>query len=268
MYPAKQAGRPTCLGYATSDKPLGPYKKRGIIIDNTGCDPQSWNNHGCIAEINGNWYVFYHRSTHNSYFSRQVCAEPIFFREDGTIDEVEMTTQGIDGPLDGFEPLEAFRACSLSGKCFVEDYRDREKHFSYVANLHNESSMVYKYLYFKEAPGAVCLEASVLYENVSVLVRLDRRMEKAGNMAGESGQEEASDRETEVLSEVKLSRTCGKYDFQIFQSELLGKVPEGVYRLRLTVKGEKGMLGCLKSIRFLPKGKEASGVREEQEDGI
>jgi len=251
-------GRPTCLGYATSDKPLGPYKKRGIIIDNTGCDPESWNNHGSIAEINGSWYVFYHRSTHNSRFSRQVCVEPVFFHEDGTIDEVEMTTQGIDGPLDGFELLEAFRACSLKGKCFIEEYRDQEKYFSYVANLHNGSSMEYKYLYLKEAPGAVCLEASVLYEDVSVLVSLDRKTENTGSMAGESEQEEASDREPEVLSEIKLSRTCGKYDFQMFRAELSGEVPEGVYCLRLTVKGEKGMLGCLKSIRFLPKGKEAS----------
>ena len=49
VYADSSRGRPTCLGYAMSDKPLGPYTKKGIIIDNTGCDPASWNNHGSVS---------------------------------------------------------------------------------------------------------------------------------------------------------------------------------------------------------------------------
>lgn len=253
VYSDISRGRPTCLGYATSDKPLGPYKKRGIIIDNTGCDPESWNNHGSIAEINGRWYVFYHRSTHNSRFSRQVCVEPIYFNEDGTIDEVEMTTQGFEGPLEGFEMLEAYRACGFWGKCYIEDYRDQERSFAYVANLHHEDSMVYKYLNFNESPGAICVEASALYEDVSVLVSLESRSGRGLAKARKGAAEKDPSGTAETVAEVKLSRTCGKYDFQRFRAELSGEVTPGIYSLRLTVKGEKGVLGCLKSIRFLPK---------------
>lgn len=32
--------RATCLSYATSKSPLGPYTKRGVMIDNYGCDPR------------------------------------------------------------------------------------------------------------------------------------------------------------------------------------------------------------------------------------
>jgi len=46
-----RAGIPSCLGYATSDKPMGPYVYRGVIIDNDHCDPDCWNNHGSIAEF-------------------------------------------------------------------------------------------------------------------------------------------------------------------------------------------------------------------------
>ena len=74
-----RAGRPTCLGYATSTSPFGPYRYRGVIIDNDNCDPEVWNNHGSIVEFNKQWYVFYHRSTHSSTQMRRTCIEPITF---------------------------------------------------------------------------------------------------------------------------------------------------------------------------------------------
>ena len=63
-YP-NRGGAPTCLDYAVSKNIYGPYERRGTIIDNTGVDPQSWNNHGSILKVNGQWYVFYHGSSNN-----------------------------------------------------------------------------------------------------------------------------------------------------------------------------------------------------------
>ena len=55
-------GKPTALGYATSQNLLsGHFTYRGIIIDNAACDPSSWNNHGSIECVNGQWYVFHHQ---------------------------------------------------------------------------------------------------------------------------------------------------------------------------------------------------------------
>ena len=84
-------------------------------FDNVGCDPEVWNNHGSIVEFEGNWYVLYHRSTHASVTMRKACIEPIHFNEDGTIDEVEMTSQGAEGPLDAFAQVDAACACKLGG---------------------------------------------------------------------------------------------------------------------------------------------------------
>lgn len=103
------------LNYATATSPLGPYTYRGVIIDNFGSGRNLVNNHGCIVEIDGNWYVAYHRPTHARSTMRKVCLEPIRFRPDGTIDEVEMTTQGIAGPISPLCRMEAYRACLLSG---------------------------------------------------------------------------------------------------------------------------------------------------------
>ena len=108
-------GRPTSLGYAMSTQPLGPYEYKGIIIDNYGCDPETWNNHGSLVEYKGQWYVLYHRSSHRSRTMRMACIEPITFNANGTINEVEMTSQGAAPPLDAFARTDAFRACLMHG---------------------------------------------------------------------------------------------------------------------------------------------------------
>lgn len=74
------------------------------------CDPGNWNNHGSIVEFGGQWYIFYHRSTHGSKMKRKVCVEPITFNPDGSIDDVEMSSQGAGQPLDASALIEAERA--------------------------------------------------------------------------------------------------------------------------------------------------------------
>ena len=107
--------RPSCIGYATATSPLGPFTYRGVIVDNFGCDPESWNNHGCISEFQGEWYVFYHRSSQGCRSMRKTCAERITFDDQGLISEVPMTSSGIGGPLPVTARLDAGRACMLAG---------------------------------------------------------------------------------------------------------------------------------------------------------
>ena len=107
----KPGGMATCLGYAVSDKPQSGFVYRGVLIDNFGCDPGTWNDHGSIAEFKGQWYVFYHRSTHGSEFSRHVCAEKIEITKDCFIKEVKMTS----GCFETGEYVAANTACTLCG---------------------------------------------------------------------------------------------------------------------------------------------------------
>ncbi len=127
--------RPTCISYATSASPTGPFTHRGVIIDNAGCDPKVWNNHGSIAEFQGRWYVFYHRATNGTNKGRKACIEPIEFLPDGSIPEVEMTSQGAGPPLDAFAAIEAERACLLGGNVRIEyDANDRNNPVSRMNN--------------------------------------------------------------------------------------------------------------------------------------
>lgn len=118
------------LCYATGDTPFGPFEYRGTIVSNCDLFIDSYkpaerpmyyggNNHGSIIEINGAWYIFYHRHTNGTNFSRQGCIEKIQILPDGTIPQVEMTSCGANGkPLEGKGCYPAYIACQL----YCKDY--------------------------------------------------------------------------------------------------------------------------------------------------
>ena len=142
-------GMATSIGYSYGHSPYGPFKYGGIIVDNFGCDPNVWNNHGSIVEYKGKWYVFYHRATNGVVSMRKACVEPITFNPDGTINEAEMTTQGADGPLDPTVTMDAARACTLTGNVRVELKNDTTEWLTGVRNL---NTAVWKYFDFKKQP--------------------------------------------------------------------------------------------------------------------
>ena len=119
IYTDISRGRATCMSYAIADNPMGPYTHGGVIVDNTYCDPSSWNNHGSILEYKGQWYIFYHRSSQNSNTSRRVCVEKIHFNSDGSINEVRMTSTGASDPICAFDWIDASLACRMKGSLYI-----------------------------------------------------------------------------------------------------------------------------------------------------
>ncbi len=140
-----RAGIPSCIGYSTSKSPMGPFAYGGVIVDNDHSDPGNWNNHGSIMEFKGQWYVFYHRSTHNSKMMRKACMEPIFFNEDGSIDEVEMTSQGAGPPLQATSLIPAERACLLHGSLMIRAWSKVNEE---IAGICHDDRAAYKYVDF------------------------------------------------------------------------------------------------------------------------
>ena len=126
------------LAYAYSDHPLGPWTYGGTIIDGRAREVNEQgdtiasatpdgNTHGSICEINGQWYVFYHRQTGLDEYSRQAMVAPIEVNvEEGAggkveISEGEYTSEGF--ALDGLDPLErhsAGIACWYTGPKVAE----------------------------------------------------------------------------------------------------------------------------------------------------
>jgi hypothetical protein len=161
---------PSCICYATSASPWGPFKYGGVIINNDHCDPGNWNNHGSLVEFKGRWYVFYHRATHGCYTMRKACLEPITFNEDGSINEVEMTTQGASGPLNAFNQMDAERACLLHGNLRIEaSASDNEV----LTGIRDGDKAAYKYIDFGSGAKKTTFNIAPGIDPGSITVALD-----------------------------------------------------------------------------------------------
>ena len=146
--------KPTCIGYATSSSPFGPYAYGGVIVDNSGCNPGNWNNHGSICEFDGQWYVFYHRSTHGCNKMRKACIEKITFLPDGSIPEVAMTSQGAAGPLDASSNLDAAMACLLHGNVRIQAESTGNE---ILTGIVNGDVAIFKFIDFKDGIRSVSI---------------------------------------------------------------------------------------------------------------
>ncbi len=166
-----RSNRPTSIGYSTSDSPMGPFKYGGVIVDNANCDPSNWNNHGSIVEFKDRWYVFYHRATHNSQMMRKACVEPISFNPDGSITEVEMTSQGAGLPLNAFEKIDAERACLLFGNTRIQLFEPQNEE---LGGIENSDNAAYKYIDFKNGTEDVEFKVKALKNGGSISIHLDQ----------------------------------------------------------------------------------------------
>ena len=163
------------LCYATSASPLGPFTYRGVIIDNIESGNNLENNHGCIFERGGQWYVAYHRPTHGTSSMRKTCLEPITFNADGTIREAEMTTQGVGGPLSPHLRMDAARACGLHGNLQIRVRRpENDVPVEYLAAIHNNDYACWKYYDFDQAEARrfIC-KTWGRNHNAAIEIRLD-----------------------------------------------------------------------------------------------
>ncbi|MCQ2974793.1 MAG: family 43 glycosylhydrolase [Bacteroidales bacterium] len=121
------------LAYCYSNNPLGPWTYGGTIIDGRGKEKladgsyvatatPAGNTHGSICEINGKWYVFYHRQASTFEYQRQAVVAPIELEvvegESGyvKIKEAEFTSEGFE--VNGLDPTKHYQAgiaCYFTG---------------------------------------------------------------------------------------------------------------------------------------------------------
>ena len=162
------------LCYATSKKPTEGFVYGGVIVSNSDMHIDTYkpadmpmaygaNNHGSIVEIKGQWYIFYHRQTNGTWYSRQGCAEKITVMPDGSIPQVEITSCGLnDGPLEGKGEYFGYLACNLFREVpsvyvgdshapkVMQDGRDGDEEIGYIGNMTNSATAGFKYFDCKD----------------------------------------------------------------------------------------------------------------------
>lgn len=261
------------LAYAWSNSPLGPWTYGGTIIDGRGKEQDaegnyhitatpSGNTHGSICEINGQWWVFYHRQAGTNEYSRQAMVAPIEVEvtegPEGTvkISEGEFTSEGFETA--GLNPLElhsAGIACYFVGpepahqeypnviypgshtQIFRIEYDgetpvyDPSINRCYMVNNVAGSTIGYKYFNFDTTHGMARLNLHLTYipEGVDgeVEVWLDRPTEAEGGKLLTSLQLTADlpqEAHTTALNADAVSELSGKHAlFFVFKSETQGK---------------------------------------------
>ncbi|MDE7327848.1 MAG: family 43 glycosylhydrolase [Lachnospiraceae bacterium] len=111
------------IAYMTSDSPLGPFTYQGSIMKNPGEFFGCYgNNHHCMFEFNGEWYMAYHTQllerdmgVDKGYRCTQI--DKVSIGEDGKIMPITMTRSGVEhtASLNPYKKAEAETMQSMGG---------------------------------------------------------------------------------------------------------------------------------------------------------
>ena len=137
------------LCYATSKYPDKDFQYGGVLVSNgdVGYNGRkekdrlnyTATNHGCIEKINQSVYVFYHKETHGSDYSRVACAEKIKIKEDGSISQAEITSCGLNnGDLSGKGYYDSFYATYITNGRRPNRNNTKKKHIPRLTNNEKE----------------------------------------------------------------------------------------------------------------------------------
>ena len=161
------------------------------------------NNHGSLMEVNGSWYIFYHRQIGTDEFARQAMIEPVDVAMDkngrifiGKItykdgepvasEPVEMTSQGaqVNG-LDARKIISAGYAVHIyggkkggynggMGGAYIKPVYEKDNNISSpIVDITNALTVGFRYLQFgNNTPKTVTSNITAL-ENLTVKIRID-----------------------------------------------------------------------------------------------
>ena len=181
----------SALRYAYGDSPLGPWRSGGVLVDSRGVvlnedgsalttSNFAHNTHGSLQQINGQWYVFYHRPPRGFGNARQAMVAPVKIEWDkkpvakgGKVRIVgydpyvkgnewsakasngdhytgaEVTSEGFQiFGLDPYKYYSAGLACYINDNNAMQDQRDVWNNSMDLAGLKNGAIVGFKYFGF------------------------------------------------------------------------------------------------------------------------
>lgn len=137
MYAA--GGVPEHISYSMSKSPTGPWEYKGQVMtqQNTG----SFTNHSGMVHYEGKDYFFYHTgwAPGGGGFNRSMAVEEMHFNEDGTIQPVTATHEGVKA-LRTMNPYEKQQAETLNAAYGISVVGN-ETTGVYVTDIHKGDSM-------------------------------------------------------------------------------------------------------------------------------
>lgn len=215
----------SALRYAYGDSPLGPWRSGGVLVDSRGVVPNrdgshlittnaGHNTHGSLQEINGQWYVFYHRPPRGFGFARQAMVAPVKIMwdkksvadggkvritaydpyakngewtatvTDGTVyTGAEVTSEGFY--IFGLPPYQYYSAgiaCYMTGNNWLQDNHDVWKNGMDLVGVENGGVIGFKYFGFggleQNSKGVVAFKGTEKGDGATLNVALTPRTDE------------------------------------------------------------------------------------------
>lgn len=216
----------SALRYAYGDSPLGPWRSGGVLVDSRGVvvgedgsklitTNAGHNTHGSLQQINGQWYVFYHRPPRGFGYARQAAVAPVKIVWDekkvadgGTVritaydpfakneewqaaatngdtyTGAEVTSEGFQ--IFGLNPYQYYSAgyaCYMTGNDWMQDTWDNWDSHMDLAGITNKGVIGFKYFGFegvkKDVKGVKAFEGAKKGNETKLNVWLTPRVKES-----------------------------------------------------------------------------------------
>lgn len=203
--------------YMTSDSPMGPFTLQGSILKNPGDFFGCYgNNHHCMFEFNGQYYMAYHTQILEAKLGisggyRCTHIDPVTIREDGSIAPITATKTGVK-QVKSFDPYQTVEAETVAVMGGIETVRlGKEAEYFGTGNMavnevHSGDFMALYGVDFGEQ-GAEYFTASIKnnqpQKNAVIELRLDTpNGDVVGYLEVSKTEEEYQDMTTKLLTKV------------------------------------------------------------------
>ena len=274
------------LRYAYADSPMGPWTQGGVLVDSRGVvtsddgsrlitTSTGHNTHGSLLEINGQWYVFYHRSPRNFGYARQGMVAPVRVTWDekpvaqgGKVTITGETTykaadgneyRGAEVTSEGFQlfGLPPYRYYSAGYACYMTDQNWLQDNFDVWNNgmvlkgIPHGGVVGFKYFGFgglaKDTKGIRAFQGTKKGDGTMLNLFLSPRTSEAFRIHVKVGQREVAVVDIPAHSERKVTA------WQVAVPQVEGL--QGKHALYLVAEGQEGKaLYNLYGIGFSKKG--------------
>lgn len=213
-------GIPEHIAYSESDSPVGPWKYKGIIMNQTD-STNSFTNHPGVVDFNGKSYFFYHTGNlpRGGGFARSVAVEQFEYNADGSFPEIVPSKEG--APAIGyFNPYRKVEAETMAFSKGITTEPNSETGV-YVADIHNGDYIKLANVNFMSGgPRKFGASVASALRGGTLEVRMDSV-------------------EGPLVAQIDVPSTGGWENWTYMESPALIEVP-GVHDIYFVFKGRKG----------------------------
>ena len=222
------------IDYMTSDDPIEGFEYAGIVGDQPPINNN--NNHACEFEFKGKWYHVYHNRIVAKNegipggFRRNIAIETFGYNDDGTIQKVEYTTDGVK-QIENVNPYDRVQAETFSAQKGIETAPEEKGNMFVTDTQAGDWLKISGVDFGKKGASKLGMRVAAESKKCRIKLRLDSPDGK-------------------VIADCRVPDTGGAQTWENIASDV--SEVKGVHDLYLVFEGPEGDLANLDWWKFAP----------------